>query len=188
KASHENDVKSSMLDIFVNLTVEQKKRPSNFLGIDDHSQASCEMRKRPTNQLLTDDECSLLDKVGVPYQTTQILEPHYAFNDKLFATLTEKQIEKIDEAIKKAGVDGLIVKLTSHPKKTVSDDTINAIFDGEKIGTNKRLLKLLLPLVTKMTITPKMTDADVKTAIKIVVDAGMELPVEKKAEKKKKGK
>ena len=150
ETAYESEVKEQIRNHFIYTGSKEGKRPDNFKGIAADADASCELRKRSTKSVLSDAEVDMLKKHGISFDittdvvTTYLINPDYAKNAELMG--------KLDKALRNVeSVPGdLFIKQVGKPIRTVTDETMNEIFDVEVSQAERdRLFDAVTVLATK---------------------------------------
>lgn len=170
----ETEIKAAGFQEF--LDMDTVVRPESFKGIDGLASASVEMRKRGTNSSLNEDECNVLEQLGLtPFK--QIVTTEMFGINPIFAVDTTL-MGKVSKALEKIVPEGFIVLQEESSKMVVNDELLDAAFklkDGDK-------RKVALEIVTTMALKPKLNaEYDMKglfNAIKLYLEPESEEIVE----------
>jgi hypothetical protein len=174
---YEGMIKDQVNDIFVEKGMELGKRPENMLGTACFATASLELRKRSSASVLNTDDQALLAKYGVPMDEKVIKEAvpeRFFFNPEILNN--PKLRAKVSAAL--GGVDfGGIAPLLQQPAedavtaKIACDDSINAVFTA---ADNDADVLQLMKLVTTLALKVKMNTGDIKIALDVLEEAGLD--------------
>lgn len=173
-----NQIKTQALEEFSKEMMEIKKRPDNFKGVGQVSEASIEMRRRSSNSYLKHDEIDLFTKYGIPMEEEIIkedLEERYFFNPDILSSqeIAQKISDKLLEIpeLKDKKVIMRQVKREGSVKKKVCDKSFDAIAQIENIDLVRRLLQL----VSTLSIKPKLEIKDLEQILDLVRRSGIKL-------------
>lgn len=142
------DLKKAMVSKFITDGCALKSKPSNFMGEEDGSTASCQLRRRSSSSHLTEDEVERCTELKITLGEKTLTEERYIFNP----ILLNQYGPQIEEALKKIpGLPANIIEHQTERKVYVStDDAIEAAF---KLTPLKCLS--VLPILTTLAVSPK---------------------------------
>jgi hypothetical protein len=149
-AVEEAGLKGQMLTHFIDKATESKKRPDNFKGVEGAAEGSCQLKGRSSASKLTDDEKVILGKHEIGFDRVVktpeafIINPAYTHDMAIHA--------KVEEAL--ANVDlpeDFLMKQEEVSIDIATEESMDAVF--KKTAEE---MELLLPLVSTMSITPKI--------------------------------
>lgn len=148
---------------FVEDGAEKGERPENFIAIGKTSTASVELRQRSSASALSDEEASILEANGVPFEevVTVDIPQRFVFNPAVLED--QKLMQKISDALNGVpelrGLEVVQVQQAQRAsKRVVNTDTLDAVFKKQP-GE----MAALLPLVTTIAFKPKVNDTDALT-------------------------
>lgn len=196
KEIEEKEIKDTMIDHFVDTTIEIGERPENFKGIDSHSEASCELRKRSSRSPLSPAELQILKASDISTQTYVIApaqEEQFVINPEVVA-LVEKDARLAKEfsqallGIKKLqGID-ILLKMEAVAEESVQVIGDQSFADAAKIK-DKAKLKQVMDIIGTMAVKAKLTTDKLDDVLEIVRKTGLKLKIDETsatATKKKK--
>lgn len=163
-------IKDEARDLFINMGMENGKRPDSFRGIDGDASASVELRKRSTASVLTDDQQALLATVGIQGETVTITQKLYGINP-LYAENTE-MLAEVEAALSDIVPADFIVLQEGRSKVVVNDGVMDSVFktmekqsNAAKTEAQKEAAistaRALIECVGTMALKPKLAVTDI---------------------------
>lgn len=164
KSVYRDPVEESMIKHFIDVAVDTKSRPENFVGKDKNAKASCELRQRSSASALSEQEQEILAKHGIKTKVvedkaeTYVINPAYLNDSKL--------LEKISKILSKdKSIPEDLIKFQESNKKTVIDEEGFAA----AFKMPREALKEILPVIGTLAIKPSLDGIDaVREAFDIV--------------------
>lgn len=143
----ESDLKEQMKSHFS----KAEKKPDNFRGVEGDAKASCEMRKRSSASTLTDEEVTLLTKLGVPFDVVPVVEERFIVNPAYSAD--QDLLKKVSDAlskVKELPADFIMLQKGSS-KSVTNDDTIPVAYE-------KKVFASIMDSIAVFAIKPTVSE------------------------------
>lgn len=145
-------------NMFIKKGIKEKKRPSNFIATDGTATAVCQLRKG--SQALSEDDLAILIK-NIPdlinSVTKRVITTHETFVINPAHANNKDLLDKVSNAlmnIPEIPTD-FILKQAENSKTVVADDALEVLFAN---GLTAKKLEALLPLLSIITLTPRLID------------------------------
>lgn len=148
-------VDDSMMKHFVDVAIDTKRRPENFVGKDGNATASCELRIRSSASGLNDMELEVLAKHNIKTKViedkveTFVINPEY-LKDQVILEKISKLLSK-DKSLP----EDLFLKQESNKKIVVDDEAFADVFTKPRDVLNE-----VLPIVATLAVKPKLDGID----------------------------
>lgn len=178
KEVYYKEVTAEMADSFTDEAMKIQKRPTNFRGIGNESEASCELRKRASTSKLSDEEVAILKEHNIKYDEAIVsegIDEQFFFNpalleDKTIAGLISKKLSEIPELAGKQ-----VIMKQAKREKTTKNIVAEESFDQIAKLQDRTLVKQLLSIVSVLGVKPKLTTQDLDTVLDLVRKSGVKL-------------
>ena len=178
KTVYEQEIKTQMLEDFVDTSMAKERRADNFTGKGPNSQANCQMKKRSSASKLSEEEVALLKSNGISVDTAIVSEEipeHFYFNPEILSNPEIAAIisEKLSEIPELEGKQVIIkqAKRDKVTKEIVSDNS----FDEIARLKDRELVKQLLSIVSSLAIKDKLNTQDMDVVMDLVRKSGIKL-------------
>lgn len=157
---HEN-VKEVVTDYFIEDTIQLERKPDNFRGLGEFSEASCELRKRSKSSPLTEEELDTLDEYGVHYEEVKVTEEipeTYFFNPKII--LNKKIAEKVSAALLSIPeLKGVNIVFHQEPREAEVQKIVNdESFSDAATVADENALRKIYEIISTVAINPKVLE------------------------------
>lgn len=143
-AGHEARVKENVISMYVDMLIDQGKKPESFLGIGEISSASCEIRKKASNVALSEDTVKLLKQRGIPVDSSVKVPARFIINPDLpqEALAQLANLVKNDPMLSKMAI---VLKQPEESISTVSESSIDVL---AKTGDRELIESLITEVAT----------------------------------------
>jgi len=143
-------LKEKQSEYFVTEGNARGYRPENFRGVDGLASASCELRMRSSASVLSDEECELLTKAKIPFDTVVEQVNQYVINPKYFDN--QDLLALVSKSLEKLGLpDDFIQLQTEKTTRIVNEESLAAVFKN-------RVAADFLSLVSVLAIKPVLDE------------------------------
>lgn len=178
KVVYETEIKSMILENFVDFSMEQGKRAANFTGKGMVSEANCQLKKRASTSVLTAEELDLLKANGISFDVATVHEEipeHYFFNQEVLSdpSITAKISAKLAEIPELEGKQ-VIIKQAGREKVTKNIVSENSFDEISKIQ-DRDLVKQLLSTVSSLALKDKLNTQDMDAILDLVRKSGIKI-------------
>lgn len=175
---HYNNTTKKMVDHFVQDTMINQKRPENFKGVGEESEASCELRKRSSRSVLSESEVEFLDKHNITYGkevTSPATEEKFFFNPELVAD--SKLATKISKALLSIPeLRNMDVLLKEEAREEVSSPVVSdESFDDAAKITDEDTLRQIFGVIGTTAIKAKLTTQSMDVIFDLIKKTGIKL-------------
>jgi hypothetical protein len=147
---------------------EYGKRPENFRGIGNISEASCELRTRSTSSPLSPAEVKMLEDNNVPVEkliTVEAIPERFYFNEKII--LNNKIAEKVTKALESIPeLKGMDIVFRQEPREAQYKNVVAAdSFDVAAKIEDEDVLKQIYDIIGVTAIKPKLNNNDLSVIL-----------------------
>lgn len=164
----ETNLKSDMLEHFIEVGMKTGKKPESYTGVEDGSEGSMQLKTRVSTSALSEEDQKLFAEYKIPTSENVSREEAFIINPEY--THDMDMLAKVEKALSGLNLPAdFIMKQEKVCKIIATDESINAIVKLKK----ESAVAALLPLATTLAIRAKLADGADAFAIvdKAVADA-----------------
>jgi hypothetical protein len=147
----ETAVKNELTDRFIKSGMERNTKPDNFEGLEGKATASCQLKIRSSASVLSEDEAALLKVHKVPF--TNVVKQQEAFLINPQYTLDMELLARVEAALAEIDLpEDFILRQEEISVNIVAPESIDTVMAMK----DEKTVRALLPLVTTLSVAPKI--------------------------------
>lgn len=190
KDTYGESVKRQMMNHFVDVTLDLQEKPSNFKGVGDISEASCQLKKKSSTSPLSAADIAILKKYKVSVKKEVVSpaqEESYQFSEEVMELIESKPriAKKISDALLSIPELRKIEVLEKVPaSEEVSIECVDdRTFDDIAKLKDSDAVKTCYNIVSVLAVNAKVITESMDIVLKQIARAGISLNEGKKKTK-----